>query len=1208
MILDALAEYVLSHLLDRAKGGLPDSVLKRLDGDTSLGTLLERDILPKSLEVLVAHRPDLQADPNLVEQVIAPAIAHIILHSVLSGELGTVTDLQAQLDKLLAHDLTSEQRITCGVLLVDYQRFFYAQLAQHQSAGDALIVQYLALMRAQMDQLRQMIASLSASNDAAPMIEVTTLKPTHITVKASQLPHNFVPRPREFEPLVVALAVKAPTESGTAVALTAGLRGAGGYGKTTLAKALCGDSLVKDAYPDGIHWVTLGEKLRLMQPEIRENELIARMLDLVKEITGERPNVQKLDAAHEELAKAVANKRILIVIDDVWEESHAKPFLVPGKHHATIITTRFDECIPKGDQVIRQKIDQMDDDDALALLAFGVEGWQAERNRFEEVAFGRLGRSAQLLGIINGAITERLQPDGEGRIKSLSTVLAEVTERLEYYGVTAFQPDDPEEREKAFGRTLEVGIERLKSNEQSYYRMLGIFLDDVPVPLRVLGILWGLKNIPTQDFCERLAKSSLVQDYDDHILTIHDVTLRYLRNRLSDAHLLHYRLIEGWGSPHALSDSYALEYYAYHMIEAGQADKLRDLLFDPQWLLLKYESAGLTSIQSDINLYLRQIKDDSVVKLLRDAFVMSAHISDGNHLLIQVGARLAGYHDDTLQQFVTDIKNHPNSIQLISYRHAIEHTGGYLVRNLIPIEYRGEEIIFIGSYPLDYPTQFLVVFNQIVRIWDSSKDMWDDKWQFKPQENNKNGFQWRSHVAFWTINAELFLFDFQKYTANTNDFIKGFMVTGGKSILDVGILDETQLWLALADGSLQRLIIGQENVEPVKFIPSDFKLILNISESIHPEYIQDKLLGVCQTETQPIIKWHKDKSIIVDETQIGFHVSDIKQVIPSKDHFWSWGRDSEFLEWRYKAHPLWMTDLMTRPDKSATISKPIIGKHRVYISNDEGMSIWTLDGTTINKISATFPDEYWFEDEQLFTHHQGDIYYLDEDKGYWVKDGDCSKTIPPTKRLRLTVDGIPVELERNWRHILASTPSNPNKDVVLALDDEEAIGNTRNWGMRIHENTQQHKFGTFIPSTLTEINDSQLLVLYTSGKLVVWSINRELLYESELHGFTNDKQVIVYRLDPLTIAFHYDETLVLWSNQTLHTIKSVRCITLQTHNEGKNLIIGKRDGRISVINSDIEESILFYADAPIRQVATNSRTVVAVDEVGRVILLMHDDI
>ena len=43
------------------------------------------------------------------------------------------------------------------------------------------------------------------------------------------------------------------------VAITAALKGAGGYGKTTLAQALCHDQRIRDVFDDGILWVTLGE-------------------------------------------------------------------------------------------------------------------------------------------------------------------------------------------------------------------------------------------------------------------------------------------------------------------------------------------------------------------------------------------------------------------------------------------------------------------------------------------------------------------------------------------------------------------------------------------------------------------------------------------------------------------------------------------------------------------------------------------------------------------------------------------------------------------------------------------------------------------------------------------------------------------------------------------------------------------------------------
>ena len=37
------------------------------------------------------------------------------------------------------------------------------------------------------------------------------------------------------------------------------MRGAGGFGKTTVARMLVHDPTVQQAFPDGIAWVTIGE-------------------------------------------------------------------------------------------------------------------------------------------------------------------------------------------------------------------------------------------------------------------------------------------------------------------------------------------------------------------------------------------------------------------------------------------------------------------------------------------------------------------------------------------------------------------------------------------------------------------------------------------------------------------------------------------------------------------------------------------------------------------------------------------------------------------------------------------------------------------------------------------------------------------------------------------------------------------------------------
>ncbi|MEM9953164.1 MAG: TIR domain-containing protein [Chloroflexota bacterium] len=74
------------------------------------------------------------------------------------------------------------------------------------------------------------------------------------------LPEHFVERPEVFEQMKTQLLDDARDNP---VAITTSLVGAGGFGKTTLASALCHDEDVQTAFDDGVLWVTLGENPNL---------------------------------------------------------------------------------------------------------------------------------------------------------------------------------------------------------------------------------------------------------------------------------------------------------------------------------------------------------------------------------------------------------------------------------------------------------------------------------------------------------------------------------------------------------------------------------------------------------------------------------------------------------------------------------------------------------------------------------------------------------------------------------------------------------------------------------------------------------------------------------------------------------------------------------------------------------------------------------
>jgi hypothetical protein len=173
------------------------------------------------------------------------------------------------------------------------------------------------------------------------------------------LPEDFVERPREFDRLLGLLLDEKREEP---VAITAALRGAGGYGKTTLAKALCHDPRIQDAFDDGILWVTLGEN---------PGDLTSRVEDLIYTLKGERPGFTQVDAAMARLAELLADRDILMVIDDVWNGAHLRPFMQGGLRCARLITTRNLETLP--DRAKRVKVDEMRLEEAVALLTRGLD-------------------------------------------------------------------------------------------------------------------------------------------------------------------------------------------------------------------------------------------------------------------------------------------------------------------------------------------------------------------------------------------------------------------------------------------------------------------------------------------------------------------------------------------------------------------------------------------------------------------------------------------------------------------------------------------------------------------------------------------------------------------------------------------------------------------------------------------------------------------
>jgi len=346
-----------------------------------------------------------------------------------------------------------------------------------------------------------------------------------VPMMAPEPPPDFVRRPREFE----ALKRQLLDSKGDALAgITATMRGAGGYGKTTLARALAHDPDIQDAYFDGILWAELGEK-----PE----RLLATLSDLVVLLTGERPALETINAAAAKLGEALGDRRILLIVDDAWREQDLRPFLQGGPNCVRLVTTRIDSVLPA--KAVRQPVDAMQADEALELLSAGLPEDQVSREHTNLVRLAtRLGEWPQLLKIVNGFMRDRVVRAKE----SLSTTIAGANKRLDAKGLVAFDPRDETDRARAVARTIGVSLELLSATERSRFLELGIFPGDHEVPISEAARLWaatsGLMDFESEDLLNRLSDLSLVfLDLGQRRFQMHSAVREFIRTEAGSERL-----------------------------------------------------------------------------------------------------------------------------------------------------------------------------------------------------------------------------------------------------------------------------------------------------------------------------------------------------------------------------------------------------------------------------------------------------------------------------------------------------------------------------------------------------------------------------------------------------------------------------------------------------------------------------------------------
>ncbi|MGW1196570.1 NB-ARC domain-containing protein, partial [Streptomyces sp. NPDC002536] len=414
------------------------------------------------------------------------------------------------------------------------------------------------------------------------------------------------------------------------VAVTTGLEGAGGFGKTTLASHVClTDPMLRTRFPGGLLWVTIGQ-------HVTGTELAGKINGLCEVLAGRPSTVSDPELAGARLGAQLDQRPdILLVIDDVWQAAQLRPFLIGGHRCRRLVTTRSRSVLPHG--TLSLLVDVMERAEAAQVVTGGMIGMPPAVVRR---LLALTGRWPVLLALVNAAVSEYHRQGA-----TLEEVSAWVVRRLAAEGPTALDVGDAHSREKAVASSVQASLNLLSPDERERYFDLGIFPEDTNVPGEVLSLLWGATGGLAPNTSEqlrvkltslRLATGSWQQG---PALRLHDVFRSYIRHHQGPARLasLNRTLLDEarllvppsradepertawWLLPDDVD--YLWRNLGYHLSEADRSTELTELACDLRWLLARIERYGPVAADTDLTLAATPVAQE-----LRQAIGRAAHL------------------------------------------------------------------------------------------------------------------------------------------------------------------------------------------------------------------------------------------------------------------------------------------------------------------------------------------------------------------------------------------------------------------------------------------------------------------------------------------------------------------------------------------------------------------------------------------------------
>jgi WD40 repeat protein len=402
-----------------------------------------------------------------------------------------------------------------------------------------------------------------------------------------------------------------------------GLHGEGGIGKSVLAAALARDDTVRRSFPDGIFWVALGEG----------GDLVAAQIDLLEHLGMPRPDLRSASEGLVSLREAMAERRCLLVIDDVRSTAAADAFRAAGPGGRVLYTTREPAVLAHSAATL-EEIHALPDRAARLLLETltRVERLPDEAESILE-ATGRVPLAVALVGAAFAG----------GR-----RTWHELADELDRGGA-AFSGHPYANVFKA----MEVGIASLADADLELYRSLAVFPEDTPIPVAAVRRLWTRRGDDEQQTTARLetlAARRLIT-WEGESIGFHDLQREFLLLHTRRLGLLHADLLAAYRALLPREDSrwselpvgepYIWEHLLYHLRGAGDNAGFVTVATDLAYLAVRSHRGEPHLAEADLRDAATLDPEAPQIRWLLRLFTQWAHLLADHANIDELAATLA---------------------------------------------------------------------------------------------------------------------------------------------------------------------------------------------------------------------------------------------------------------------------------------------------------------------------------------------------------------------------------------------------------------------------------------------------------------------------------------------------------------------------------------------------------------------------------------